>query len=76
MDRFVVNVDDDTPPEIGRTTTITPAKAKEQRNRVCLNIGRFFFENGISFNVARSHSFTNMCMSIGNYGRGFKPPTQ
>ena len=39
MDRFVVNVDDDTPPEIGRTTTITPANAKEQRNRVYLDIG-------------------------------------
>ena len=75
MDRFVVNIDDDTPPEIGRTTIITTANAKEQRNRVCLDIGRFFFENGISFNVASIPFFTNMCMLIGNYGRGFKPPT-
>ena len=29
----------------------------------------------IPFHVASSPSFVNMCRSLGNYGRGFKPPT-
>ncbi|KAL4568325.1 hypothetical protein LXL04_023934 [Taraxacum kok-saghyz] len=74
MDRYVTDVQDDeqgpTPQEI-----LTPAKAKELRNQVCLDIGRFFFENGIPFNPATSPSYYSMMRSIGNYGRGFKPPS-
>lgn len=71
MDRFVVDVDagDDD------ATTRRTVFSKEARNAVCLDIGRFFFENGIPFNVADSPSFINMCRSIGNYGRALKPPT-
>lgn len=54
---------------------ITPSNTKEHRNQVCLDIGRFFYENGIPFNVSNSPSFTNMVHSIGNYGRGLKPPS-
>ncbi|KAH6830676.1 Agenet domain-containing protein [Perilla frutescens var. hirtella] len=54
---------------------MTPANVKELRNQVCLDKGRFFYENGISFNCARSASLTNMVHSIGNYGRGLKAPT-
>ncbi|KAL4574601.1 hypothetical protein LXL04_021435 [Taraxacum kok-saghyz] len=74
MDRYVTDVQDDeqgpTPQEI-----LTPAKANELRNQVCLDIGRFFFENGIPFNPATSPSYYSMMRSIGNYGRGFKPPS-
>ncbi|KAK1575038.1 hypothetical protein Q3G72_002040 [Acer saccharum] len=48
---------------------------KEARDKTCMDIGRFFFENGIAFNVAKSPSFINMCRSIGNFKRGLKPPT-
>ncbi|PON98691.1 Ribonuclease H-like domain containing protein [Trema orientale] len=44
------------------------------RNRVCLDIGRFFFKNAISFNALRS-PFFSMCRSIGSYGRGLEPPS-
>ncbi|KAH6760913.1 hypothetical protein C2S51_017862 [Perilla frutescens var. frutescens] len=71
MDRFVNDKGDDENEDGG----LTAANAKELRNRVCLDIGRFFFENGIPFNCARSASFTNMVRSIGNYGRGLKAPT-
>ncbi|KAH6757740.1 hypothetical protein C2S52_023323, partial [Perilla frutescens var. hirtella] len=71
MDRFVNDKGDDENEDGG----LTPANAKELRNRVCLDIERFFFENGIPFNCARSASFTNMVRSIGNYGRGLKAPT-
>ncbi|XP_038680576.1 uncharacterized protein LOC119981502 isoform X1 [Tripterygium wilfordii] len=54
---------------------MTSTNAKQARSRVYLDIGRFFFENAIPFNVARSPSFINMCRSIGSYGRGLKPPT-
>ncbi|XP_062104413.1 uncharacterized protein LOC133815612 [Humulus lupulus] len=54
---------------------MTPTSAKEHRNQVCLDIGRFFFENGIPFNCARSPSYFNMLRSVGNYGRGLKAPT-
>ncbi|XP_021974445.1 uncharacterized protein LOC110869505 [Helianthus annuus] len=54
---------------------MTPAVTKEQRNKVCLDIGRFFYENRIHFNVATSTSFASMLRSVGNYGRGLKPPT-
>jgi hypothetical protein len=40
-----------------------------------MDIGRFFIENGIPFNVAKSASFIGMCRAIGNYGRGLKPPS-
>lgn len=54
---------------------MTPAIAKEHRNQVCLDIGRCFFENRLSFNVAKSASFANMLRSVANYGRGLKPPS-
>ncbi|PKU60096.1 hypothetical protein MA16_Dca020494 [Dendrobium catenatum] len=42
---------------------------------VCKDIGRFFYENAISFNVATSPAYYNMIRSVGAFGRGFKPPT-
>lgn len=81
MDHFMVNNGDDEKNELiedlddSKTTQMTPTSAKEMRNQVCLDIGRFFFENGIPFNAVRSPSFINMCRSLGNYGRGFKPPS-
>ncbi|PIA30425.1 hypothetical protein AQUCO_05600109v1 [Aquilegia coerulea] len=54
---------------------LPPQREKEHRNQVCLDIGRFFFENGLSFNAARSPSFHNMLRSVGSYGRGLKSPS-
>ncbi|KAH6779234.1 hypothetical protein C2S52_010471 [Perilla frutescens var. hirtella] len=72
MDRFMVNNGDDE--GIG-TKKMTPATAKEHRNRVCLDIRRCIFENGISFNVTRSPSWINMCHSIREFDRGLKQPS-
>ncbi|VFQ79814.1 unnamed protein product [Cuscuta campestris] len=71
MDRFVVDVNVDTPDTIPKK----PMSEREARDRVCLDVGRFYIENGIPFHVANSPSFINMCRAIGNFGRGFKPPT-
>ena len=82
MDRFLSLGGGDVPNDKRKasktiTHTPTPTSLKEQRNLVCLDIGRFFFffENAISFNVARSPSYFNMLCSMGNYGRGLKAPT-
>ncbi|KAK1571252.1 hypothetical protein Q3G72_014081 [Acer saccharum] len=45
------------------------------REKTCSDIARFFYENGIAFNVGNSPSFINMFRSVGNYGRGLKAPT-
>ncbi|XP_019179561.1 PREDICTED: uncharacterized protein LOC109174772 [Ipomoea nil] len=71
MDRFMMKESSSG----DQPTTITPQNAKELRNQVCLDIGRFFYENAIPFNVARSPSFVNMLRSVGAYGWGFKPPS-
>ncbi|KAK1560546.1 hypothetical protein Q3G72_027925 [Acer saccharum] len=76
MDRFLSHGGGDVPNDKEKASkTITPTSLKEQRNLVCLDIGRFFFENAISFNVARSPSYFNMLRSVANYGRGLKAPT-
>ncbi|KAI3675421.1 hypothetical protein L1987_85011 [Smallanthus sonchifolius] len=72
MDQFIPVMSED---GSGPSKKMTPAAAKEHRNQVCLDIGRFFYENGIPFNVATSPSFTSMLRSVGNFGRSLKPPT-
>ncbi|CAH1434057.1 unnamed protein product [Lactuca virosa] len=74
IDRWMVEGQDDERDGQG-PVRMTPTNAKEHRNQVCLDIGRFIYENGILFNVSSSPSFTNMVHSIGNYRRGLKPPS-
>ncbi|XP_020698286.1 uncharacterized protein LOC110110965 [Dendrobium catenatum] len=72
MDRFMLNIDNE---ENINTQDIQPPTAtKELRNRVCLDIARFIYENGILFNVVRSRSWINMLRSVGSYGRGLQLP--
>ncbi|POO03944.1 hypothetical protein TorRG33x02_002480, partial [Trema orientale] len=73
MDRFIVNLDDDDEDFRNKATPIRQ-NFIEMWNRVCLDIGRFFFKNAFSFNVARS-PFFSMCRSIGLYDQGLKPPS-
>ncbi|VFQ71136.1 unnamed protein product [Cuscuta campestris] len=54
---------------------MTKASVREQRNLVCHDVGRFIFENAISFNVANSPSYYAMMRAVSNYGAGFKPPS-
>ncbi|KVH88103.1 hypothetical protein Ccrd_024511 [Cynara cardunculus var. scolymus] len=50
--------------------------AKEHRYQVCMDIARCFYENGMSFNISSNLPFIYMVRSIGNYGRGLKPPSR
>ncbi|XP_028554508.1 uncharacterized protein LOC114580607 [Dendrobium catenatum] len=72
MDHYMVDTSEDRP---STTQKIAPENAREARRRVCKDIGRFFYENAIPFNVATSPAYYNMIRSVGAFGRGFKPPT-
>src|ERR1044072_4960266 len=48
---------------------------KGLREEVCLKIARFFYNNAIPFNVARSEEYSEMVDAIADYGKGFKPPS-
>ncbi|KAL0904612.1 hypothetical protein M5K25_026741 [Dendrobium thyrsiflorum] len=71
MDQYMVNPGEDR----GQTQMMPAAGTKEGRRQVCLDIGRFFFENAIPFNVATSPAYFNMLRSVGLYGRGLKAPS-
>ncbi|TXG73392.1 hypothetical protein EZV62_001971 [Acer yangbiense] len=54
---------------------VPPKDAKEAWQLVTMDVGRFFFENGIPINVVTSASFSSMFRSLGDYGRGYKVPS-
>lgn len=58
-----------------RQSNINDTYDKEKRDMVCQYIGRFFYQAGISFNVARMDSFKWMIEAIGQYGPNMKPPS-
>jgi len=45
------------------------------RNYAMQAIARFFYNNAIPFNVARSEEFNIICDMISRHGNGFKPPS-
>ncbi|KAL4562045.1 hypothetical protein LXL04_034234 [Taraxacum kok-saghyz] len=74
LDRFVADLQEDD--EGFLAEKMTPTKEKERRNQVCMDIGSFFFNNGILFNPTTSAEYFTMLRSVGNYDRGFKPPSR
>lgn len=58
-----------------RQTNINDAADKEARDKTVQYIARFFYTNGIAFNVARSKHFKLMLEAVGNYGPFMKPPS-
>jgi hypothetical protein len=57
----------------GKQTSINDVCDKEARVKCCQYIARFFYRNGIAFNVAHSKSFKMMVEANGNYGAHLKP---
>lgn len=49
MNRFVTNLEHGKEGVQKIPTNTPPTSANEARNQVCLDIRRFFFENGITF---------------------------
>ncbi|KAM3299564.1 hypothetical protein ACQJBY_040854 [Aegilops geniculata] len=56
-------------------TTVNQFYKKEEREEVCAQICRVFYTNSISFNVVKDPEFIKMIEMIGNFGKGFKPPS-
>ncbi|XP_050890988.1 uncharacterized protein LOC127096466 [Lathyrus oleraceus] len=59
----------------GKQTSLNEACDKKARACYCQYIARFFYRNGIVFNVANSKSFKLMVEPIGMYGAHLKPPS-
>jgi hypothetical protein len=55
--------------------TINTIFKKELREEVCQAIAYFFYNNAISFNVAKSDEFQMMFEMVAGHGLGFKPPS-
>ncbi|KAG4943919.1 hypothetical protein JHK84_047983 [Glycine max] len=58
-----------------RQKSVNESYNKASRDRAVQYISRFFFRNGIAFNVAKSKSFKLMIEAIGTYGSHLKPPS-
>jgi len=54
-------------------TTIKNMFKKGMREEVCQTIARFFYNNVIPFNVAKSEEFITMLDLVPRHGLGFKP---
>ncbi|KAK2664976.1 hypothetical protein Ddye_003550 [Dipteronia dyeriana] len=75
IDQFFPSKGNDNEHGKGHNVPLSPTDAKEASKLVTLDVGRFFFESGIPFNVVVSSAFANMCKSLGDYGRGYKVPS-
>ncbi|XP_049405278.1 uncharacterized protein LOC125868748 [Solanum stenotomum] len=58
-----------------RQTNIKDSCDKEARAMTIQKVARFFYDNGIPFNVARSKSFKEAIEAVGRYGPNLKPPS-
>ncbi|RZB75263.1 hypothetical protein D0Y65_033937 [Glycine soja] len=58
-----------------RQSSVNETYNKVARDRAVQYIARFFFRNGIPFNVAKSKSFKLMIEAIGTYSPHLKPPS-
>ncbi|XP_068503728.1 uncharacterized protein [Phaseolus vulgaris] len=59
----------------GSQSTINAIFKKNDREDACQEIARFFYNNAIPFNVAKSEEFKRMVELIGRHGPGLKPPS-
>jgi hypothetical protein len=50
-------------------------KPKEEREAVCKEIAKFFYDCGIPFNAANSRQFEVAVEAIAQYGTRFKSPS-
>jgi len=50
-------------------------KPKEERDDVCLEIVKWFYECGIPFNAAASRQFQVAVEATAQFGSGYKPPS-
>ncbi|KAK3211080.1 hypothetical protein Dsin_015786 [Dipteronia sinensis] len=72
IDRFFPSKDNDNEHGNGH---LPSNDANEASKLVTMDVQRYFFENGIPFNIASSPSFVSILRSVGDYGRSYKAPS-
>ncbi|GJT08823.1 SCAN domain-containing protein [Tanacetum coccineum] len=55
--------------------TLNKIFKKDEREKVCQQIARFFYTSALSFNCVKNPEFVKMVQMIGEYGRGLDPPS-
>ncbi|XP_071933614.1 uncharacterized protein [Coffea arabica] len=58
-----------------RQTTINEKWKKQDRDEVCQIMARWFYTSAVPFNAVNSPLFPLMIRKLGEYGKGFKPPS-
>ena len=79
LDRWTVTTPPDSSVSDGKTMrqqSINEALFKEKTHNVKRYVAKWVYESGIPFNVVDNDSFIAMLEAVGQYGPGFKPPTQ
>ena len=55
--------------------TLNKMFKKDERDKVCQQIARFFYTSALSFNCIKNPEFKKMVQMIGDFGRGLDPPS-
>lgn len=55
--------------------TLNKIYKKDEREKVCQQIARFFYTSALSFNCVNNPEFGKMIKMIGDFGRGLDPPS-
>ena len=79
MDKFASTIDPDSSLSRSRTTrqqSINDALWKERTHQVHQYVARWVYESGIPFNAIDNDSFKRLMEAVGQYGPGYRPPTQ
>ncbi|GJU06396.1 ribonuclease H-like domain-containing protein [Tanacetum coccineum] len=56
-------------------STLNKIYKKDERDKFCQQIARFFYTSALSFNCVKNPKFKKMIQMVGDYGRGLDPPS-
>ncbi|GKC96414.1 hypothetical protein Tco_1161856, partial [Tanacetum coccineum] len=56
-------------------STLNKIYKKDERDKVCQQIARFFYTSALSFNCVKNPEFKKMIQMVGDFGRGLDPPS-
>ncbi|TXG66725.1 hypothetical protein EZV62_008000 [Acer yangbiense] len=79
MDRFASVINPDSSMSTGRTLcqqNINEALFKERKHSVHQYVARWVYEAGIPFNAIDNDSFKSLVKAVGQFGPGFRPPSE
>ncbi|GAB2293510.1 hypothetical protein Dimus_038268 [Dionaea muscipula] len=76
MDKFASGIDPETKIVTTRQQNINDALWKERTHKVHLWLARWVYENGIPFYAIENDAFRQFCEAVGQFGMGYRPPSQ